>query len=78
MATCPADRFNPELACNYLINSQQKSATVLKRKVGIVTTTIRSYVFVTDCYGAVAAMTSKDNEPNVEFTTASEVRRIAP
>lgn len=56
----------------------QRVGTVLKRKVGIVTTTIRSYVFVTDCYGAVAAMTSKDNEPNAEFTTASEVRRIAP
>ncbi len=52
--------------------------TVLTRKVGITKTIIRSYVWVTDCYGAVAAMTSKDDEPNAEFTTASEVRRIAP
>jgi hypothetical protein len=58
--------------------SVQRVGTVLVRTVGVVKTTIRSYVWVTDCYGAVAAMTSKDDEQNAEFTTAAEVRRIAP
>jgi hypothetical protein len=52
--------------------------TVLTRTVGIVKTVIRSYVFITDCYGPVAAITSKNNETSAEFTSASEIRRIAP
>jgi hypothetical protein len=52
--------------------------TVLTRTVGIEKTVIRSFVFVTDCYGPVATLTSKDNETSTEFTTASEIRRIAP
>ncbi|MBX3231315.1 MAG: hypothetical protein KIT84_10260 [Labilithrix sp.] len=38
----------------------------------------RQFAFVTECYGNVAAVTSELNEPNVEFTNAAEVRRIAP
>lgn len=42
------------------------------------TTTSRSYAFITECYGNVASIASKDNEKDVEFTHAVEVRRIAP
>lgn len=57
-------------------------ATVLTRKVGVVgfqtTTIIRSFAFVTECYGTIATVTSANNETNAEFTSAAEIRRIAP
>ena len=55
-------------------------ATVLTRKVGFVPTTtiFRSFAFVTECYGTVATVTATDNEPNEEFTTAKEIRRLSP
>ena len=53
---------------------------VLTRKVGFVpvTTIVRTFAFVTECYGTIATVTSKDNETNVEFTDAAEIRRISP
>jgi hypothetical protein len=51
---------------------------LLTRTVGLVVTTIRSFAFVTECYGTVATVTSGDNEANVEFSHAAELRRIAP
>jgi hypothetical protein len=56
----------------------QRVGTVLTHTIGGTVTIIRSYVWVTDCYGTIAAMTSDPDEPDAEFTTASEVRRIAP
>jgi len=57
-------------------------AIVLTRKVttGVVVTptVVRSFAFVTECYGTVATVTSADNEANAEFTSASEIRRISP
>lgn len=50
----------------------------LKRTIGFLTTTIRTYAFITECYGNVASIASKDDESNVEFTRAAEVRRITP
>jgi len=38
----------------------------------------RQFAFVTECYGNVASISSELNEPNVEFTNAAEIRRIAP
>ena len=34
--------------------------------------------FVGECIGTVATIVSQDNESDVEFDTASEVRRLAP
>lgn len=45
--------------------------------VPIVITT-RQFAFVTECYGNVASISSELNEPNVEFTNAADIRRIAP
>ncbi|HSO40499.1 MAG TPA: hypothetical protein VLT33_48565, partial [Labilithrix sp.] len=42
------------------------------------TTTVRTFAFVTECYGTIATVTSADNETNEEFTRAAEIRRIAP
>ena len=51
--------------------------TLLTKTVGVLVTTTRSFAWVTECYGTVAVATSDANEPNAEFTRASEIRRIA-
>jgi hypothetical protein len=51
--------------------------TVLKRTVGFSVTTIRTFSFVSECFGTVATITSENNEDEVEFTEASSVRRLA-
>jgi hypothetical protein len=52
--------------------------TTLTRTQGFLVTTVRTFAFVTECYGTVATVTSKDNEQEAEFTRALELRRIAP
>lgn len=52
--------------------------SVLTRTVGLLTTTVRTYLFTTECFGTIATIVSKDNEKNAEFTTASEVQRLTP
>ncbi len=51
---------------------------VLTRTVGLLVTTVRTFAWVTECYGTIASVTSRDNETDVEFTRAVELRRIAP
>ena len=51
--------------------------TELERTVGFVTTRVRTYLYVAECFGTVATIVSQDNESDVEFDTASEVRRLA-
>ncbi|MGZ3422555.1 MAG: hypothetical protein ACXVEF_30405 [Polyangiales bacterium] len=51
---------------------------VLTRTVGAAITVTRTYAFVTECFGTVASVTSNANELSDEFTTAAELRRIAP
>jgi hypothetical protein len=50
----------------------------LTRTVGLVVTTVRSFLFVSECFGTVATITSNDGERREEFTAAAEVRRLAP
>lgn len=52
--------------------------TVLTRTVGFVPTVTRSYLFVTECFGTVATVTSGAGESSTEFTSAAEVRRLSP
>lgn len=52
--------------------------TDLTRLVGLLTTKVRTYTFVAECFGTVATIRSNDNETAVEFTTAAEIRRLAP
>lgn len=52
--------------------------TVLTRTVGLVPTITRSYLFVTECFGTVATITSNAGESSAEFSSAAEVRRLAP
>ena len=54
---------------------------LLTRTVGTgftTVTTVRTFAFVTECYGTIASVTSAKNEPSVEFTHAAEIRRISP
>jgi hypothetical protein len=55
-----------------------RTRVVLTRTVGLLTTVIRSYLFTTECFGTVASIVAKDNEPNLEVTSAAEVRRLSP
>jgi hypothetical protein len=60
--------------------------TLLTRKVyylsklGILvkTETVRTFAFVTECFGTIASVASNTNEATEEFTTAAELRRLAP
>jgi len=52
--------------------------STLTRTVGMMVTVVRSFLFVAECFGTVATITSHDNEPNEQFDSASEVRRLAP
>ena len=49
----------------------------LERTVGFLTTTTRTYLFVSECFGTVGTIVSEDDEDEVEFTAAAEVRRLA-
>jgi len=50
----------------------------LTRTVGVTVVTSRQFLFVSECYGTVAAVTSSDYETQVEFDQAAELRRLAP
>ena len=56
----------------------QRIRADLERKIGLLTTTTRTYLFVAECFGTVASIVSNDNENQVEFTQAKEIRRLAP
>jgi hypothetical protein len=52
--------------------------TLLTRTAAGVVTTTRTYAFVTECFGTVATIQSQYDELQTEFTSAAEVRRLAP
>lgn len=52
--------------------------SVLERQVGLLTTVIRSFSFVTECFGTIATVASQEDESNVEFSDVAELRRLAP
>ncbi len=53
-------------------------AVHIERVVGLLPTTTRSMLFVTECFGTVASATSESGETEVEFTATTELRRLAP
>jgi len=52
--------------------------STLDRQVGLLQTVIRSFGFVSECFGTVATITSQENEGSAEFTDVADVRRLAP
>lgn len=59
-------------------------ATTLTRQYGAACTpganctVVRSLVFLAECFGPVATLTSQNNETSAEFTNVAEARRLAP
>lgn len=49
-----------------------------KNLVGISFNQSRQFVFVSECFGTVASMRSESFEDAIEFTSATEVRRLSP
>lgn len=49
--------------------------TTLTRDLTFSRTTVRQYLFVAECFGTVATVISGENEPDVEFDRAAELRR---
>jgi hypothetical protein len=56
----------------------QRVRVELDRLVGTVPVNLRSFSFLSECYGTVATITSDEYESEVDFTHAAEVRRLAP
>lgn len=56
----------------------QRVRTELDRLVGTVPVSLRSFAFMSECYGTVANVVSEEYESEVDFTHAAEVRRLAP
>jgi hypothetical protein len=52
--------------------------TTLTRTAGPTITITRTYTFVAECYGVVGQIVSQPDEPAAEFTSAAELRRLAP
>lgn len=52
--------------------------TELTRTVGFVVTTLRTQLFVTECFGTIATLNSQTNEFNPEWSSQAEVRRLSP
>jgi hypothetical protein len=56
----------------------QRVDTYLTRNVDGLVTTIRTFAFVTTCFGVVAKMVSQDDETETEFTSVAELSRLTP
>lgn len=67
-----------ELVAPYGTLQVLRVRSVMTRTVGMLVTKVRTFMFVAECFGTVAVITSTDNESEVEFTRAAEVRRLAP
>ena len=52
--------------------------TTLTRKVGVFEYVTRSLAWVAECFGTVASARSALGEQSIDFTTAAELRRLAP
>ncbi len=50
--------------------------TVLERQVGFASDTVRTFAFVTECFGTVATIRSQGGESETEFDEAAEIRRL--
>jgi hypothetical protein len=55
-----------------------RTRVVLTRTVGVMTTTVRSFLFGAECFGTVASIVAKDGVVTTEVSDAAEVRRLSP
>lgn len=66
-----------ELRTPYGTLQVQRVRTELTRTANFVTTKVRTYAFVSECFGTVATIVSRDNEASVEFSSPAELRRLS-
>jgi len=52
--------------------------TELTRTVGLLTTRIVSFAFVSECFGTVATLRGNDDDTGSELSSVAELRRLAP
>ncbi|HVY47471.1 MAG TPA: hypothetical protein VHB21_16395, partial [Minicystis sp.] len=52
--------------------------TTLTRVVGGIPTVVRSFGFAAECFGTVATVVSQNDETEDEFSSAAELKRLAP
>ncbi len=52
--------------------------TELTRTVGLLTTRIVSFAFVSECFGTVATVRGNDDDTGSELSSVAELRRLAP
>lgn len=50
----------------------------LTRTIGVLPTTVRTHMFIAECFGTVANVVSEDHEIGDEFDAVKELRRLAP
>lgn len=80
-----SEKYTSEVDAEGTLKTPLGTFDVLRVKVVLVRTigflpsvTVRTFAFVTECYGTVATVTNADSDTNEEFTMAKEIRRIAP
>lgn len=56
----------------------QRVHVTLNRSVAGFPTTVHTHLFVSECFGTVASIRSQDDEGEIDFTEAAEVRRLSP
>ena len=52
--------------------------TELTRVVGLVTTRLVSFAFVSECFGTVATVRGNDGDTGAELSMVAELRRLVP
>lgn len=56
----------------------QRLRVELTRTLGLLVTKTRQFNFVSECAGIVASVVSQEDEDEVEFSSATEIRRVIP
>jgi hypothetical protein len=65
-----------ELVTPYAPFEALRVRTTLTRDLTFSRTTVRQFLFVAECFGTVATIVSQDDETEIEFDQASQIRRL--
>ena len=77
----PGYRIEKELGRGGMAEVWRARDTVLSRTVGMSVSEIRSFAFVSECFGTVATVAGPETyfpDGEVEFSDIEELRRLAP
>ncbi len=65
-----------EVGTPYALFDALRVRVTLTRTIGFVATVTRQFLFVAECFGTVATVLSEDDETEIEFDRAAEIRRL--